>query len=74
MSLTAELAACQREASSKSGRAAELERLLHNASAASDELHADLVALKAASERAASSESAARIGEQAAREELETCR
>ena len=74
MTLTAELAACQREASSKSGRAAELERLLHSTSTASDELHADLAALKAASERAASSETAARVSEQAAREELESCR
>ena len=74
MTLTAELAACQREASSKSGRAAELERLLHDASAASDSLHADLAALKAASERAASSEAAARDSELAAQEELETCR
>ena len=74
MTLTAELAACQREASSKSVRAAELERLLHDASAASDKLHADLAALEAASERAASSEAAARVSEQAAREELENCR
>ena len=74
MTLTAELAACQREASSKAGRAAELERLLHDASVASDNVHADLAALKTASERVASSEVAIKLREQATRDELETCR
>ena len=74
VTLTAELAASRVEHSAASERAIELEQLLQDARTATEQLEADLAAAQTAYERIVGSEGAASASEQAAREELETCR
>lgn len=72
VTLTAELAASRMEHSAASERATE--QLLQNARTTTEQLEADLAAAQTAYEHVAGSEGAASASEQAAREELETCR
>lgn len=72
--LTADVAASRQEQSATSERAAEVERLLLSANAATEQLRSELAAAQATAECGAGSEAAARASAQAAREELETCR
>ena len=74
VTLTAELAASRQEHAAASERTAELERQLQEATSAAGQLQSDLEAARAATERTAASEGAAKASEQAARQDLEACR
>lgn len=72
--LTAELAAAQQGHASGTQQAAEAKQLLDEARAASEQLRADLAAAQAALDRSTASEASYKAGDQAAREQLQTCR
>jgi chromosome segregation ATPase len=74
MTLTTELAAAQQGHASAVQHAAKAGQLLDEARAASEQLRADLASAQAALDHSASSEASYKAGEQAAREELQTCR